>query len=106
MSDQLPERIIRADRAHDLATVGTLDLIAMFLGGRNENNREAYGRDLDRLAEFLGLADRSEAIEAILSAGHGQANATALQWRQAMERAGLAPSNPQSVAAWPPSRAW
>jgi integrase/recombinase XerC len=68
------------------------DLIDMFLSGRNPRTMAAYGKDLDDFARFLGAPDRRSAVESILSAGQGPANAWGLAWRNEMAGRGLTPA--------------
>lgn len=69
-----------------------VDLLEAFLAGRNPRTLIAYGRDLDDFARFAGAADRKDAIEAMLAAGQGGANAWALGYRNDLLARELAPA--------------
>jgi integrase/recombinase XerC len=71
------------------ALVAGLDLVAVFFEGMNARTRAAYGRDLDDFARWLHARDRTAAVDELLRAGHGNANAMALGWRGHMVGRGL-----------------
>jgi len=68
-----PEALVKAEPADEL--------LAAFLSGRSDCTRRAYSQDLDDFRRFLGAGKMSEAATALLSRGHGNANALALAWR-------------------------
>jgi integrase/recombinase XerC len=73
-------------------TVRQVDLIEAFLAGRNPRTLKAYGADLDDFARFSGSFDRKAAVEALLSAGQGGANAWALAYRNDLIARELSPA--------------
>jgi integrase/recombinase XerC len=77
-----------AGPAPAVATVGPEDVLGAFLAGRNPRTLKAYDGDLKDFARFLGLSPRS-AVVALLSAGHGPANAMALGYRVSLQGRGL-----------------
>lgn len=68
------------------------ELVAAFLAGRNARTLAAYSADLEDFAAFVGAADVNAAADALLAAGHGGANATALRYRAHLQGRGLAPA--------------
>ncbi len=70
----------------------TDDLINAFLSGRSPRTVDAYRRDLQDFADFLGVHDTAEAARVFLSGGHGRANLTALNYVQALQDRGLQPT--------------
>jgi integrase/recombinase XerC len=69
-----------------------VDLVEAFLSGRNPRTLRAYGQDLDDFARFSGSFDRKAAVESLLSAGHGDANAWALGYRNDLVARELSPA--------------
>jgi integrase/recombinase XerC len=78
--------------AQSLPAISQVDLVAAFLAGRNLRTLRAYGGDLDDFARFLGSPDRKSAIEALLAAGQGGANAWALGYRNGLLARELSPA--------------
>ncbi len=70
----------------------TDDLINAFLSGRSARTVDAYRRDLQDFANFLGVHDTAQAARVFLSGGHGRANLTALNYVQALQDRGLQPT--------------
>jgi integrase/recombinase XerC len=64
-------------------------LLDDFLSRRSEHTRAAYDSDLKRFAAFVGVPSAPEALQALLSAGPGDANGMAIRFRNAMAAAGL-----------------
>src|SRR5579871_3688296 len=71
--------------------VGAIDLVAAWLSGRKETTRLAYGKDLDDFARFHGQT-RAGAVELLLAAGQGGANAIALAYRAHLHERKLSPA--------------
>jgi hypothetical protein len=86
--------IVSSSPANHPASPTADDLVGMFLAGRNPRTMAAYGRDFDDFARFLGSPDRRSAIEALLSAGQGGANARALGLADAVPRGAAVPHTP------------
>lgn len=66
-----------------------LDLVGAFLAGRKPTTLDAYRRDLDDFARFLGVPTASAAAELLIGGTAGQANALALGYRADLMRRGL-----------------
>ncbi len=66
------------------------DVLEAFLAGRKQNTLEAYLFDLTDFARFAGTADPAAAVEALLAAGHGEANRFAMKYRAHLTELGLA----------------
>lgn len=60
-----------------------------FLRGRNPRTLDAYRRDLEDFRAFIGASTIDAAGRVLISASHGQANATALAYRTHMRERGL-----------------
>ena len=75
-----------------LPAVGQLDLVEAFLAGRNPKTLRAYGGDLDDFARFVGTSTRQAAVNLLLGAGQGGANAAALAYRNDLLARELAPA--------------
>ncbi len=73
-------------------TTSTDELITAFLSGKSARTVDAYRRDLEDFAHFLGAHDTTEAARIFLSGGHGRANLTALNYVQALQDRGLQPT--------------
>lgn len=69
--------------------VGTVDVLAAFLDGRNPRTLRAYDRDLTDFARYLGQANARAAVELLLTLPHGRANAVALGYRAHLVGRGL-----------------
>ncbi len=67
-------------------------LVAAFLAGRTKATRRAYHSDLLDFARFVDAPDPDAAVGALLSRGHGAANAVAHAWRAHMIETGLSPA--------------
>jgi integrase/recombinase XerC len=65
-------------------------LVSAFLAGRNERTMRAYSQDLEDFRTFVGADDVNAAAAALLSNGHGEANALALAYKAHMTERGLA----------------
>lgn len=71
--------------------VGSRDLLDTFLRGRTGTTLDAYKRDIEAFASFVGM-DPSDATNALLASGNGPANLTAHRWRASMLEANRAPA--------------
>ena len=65
-------------------------LVEAFLSGRNARTLEAYGRDLEDFRVFVGATTLDEAAGALLTRGHGEANALALSYKTSLVERKLA----------------
>jgi integrase/recombinase XerC len=63
-----------------------------FLRGRSAHTLDAYKRDLDSFAGFLGVSSAREATKLFLALDGAQANRATLSWLQSMTEAKLASS--------------
>jgi integrase/recombinase XerC len=68
-------------------------VLSAFLRGRSTNTLRAYRDDLAEFAAHCGAVSPGLALARILSGANGEANALALDWRHAMEEAGLSPAS-------------
>lgn len=68
-------------------------LLEAFLSGKHRLTVDAYRRDLEDFARFLGSEDTPEALNLFVSGGHGLANETALRYRADLMSRGLAPAS-------------
>ena len=68
------------------------DLVARALAVRSERTREAYGRDLQRFAEFTKCKDAEEAIMRLCASDTAVAQDVVLAYQGFMLDSGLAPS--------------
>lgn len=75
-----------------LPDVVGLDLVGAFLAGRKPTTLDAYRRDLDDFARFLGVPTATAAAELLVAGTAGQANTLALGYRADLTRRGLAPA--------------
>ncbi|MGI8607858.1 MAG: tyrosine-type recombinase/integrase [Candidatus Dormibacteria bacterium] len=64
-------------------------LVDAFLAGRTRRTMEAYRADLEDFRAFLGLASMADASAALLSRGHGEANALAQAYKAHLMERGL-----------------
>ncbi len=76
-----PGSPMRSDRASEL--------VRSFLGGRTPATTRAYAKDLEDFAGFMKVPHVDEAARRLLSFLSGDANATALDYRNAMVERGL-----------------
>ena len=60
------------------------ELFEAFLRGRKKSTHDAYKKDLERFAEWLGVASPVEAVRRLLTSDAGEANGLALDYRNAM----------------------
>lgn len=67
-------------------------VVESFLQGKSENTLAAYSRDLNKFAAWLRAEDRVQAVEALLSLPHGEANELAGIYRGDMLAQGLSPA--------------
>lgn len=94
MSDSIepakaPETAITAaPQARDRAR----ELLEAFLRGRNANTLDAYKRDLNNFAGFLGLLAPEEAVRVLLVQDGGGANALALKYQSWLVEQELSPA--------------
>jgi integrase/recombinase XerC len=65
-------------------------LVSAFLAGRNARTMHAYSQDLDDFRSFVGAPDVATASAALLSSGHGDANALGLAYKAHLTDRGLA----------------
>jgi integrase/recombinase XerC len=65
-------------------TVGVEDLLRAWLAGRSAKTVEAYRRDLEHFASWIGATNIDEAARGLLNLSHGQANHVALSYRNRM----------------------
>lgn len=65
------------------------DLAKAFLAGRTPLTVDAYRRDLEDFARFLGVPDVEAAARTLIGRGHGEANALALEYRAHLVERGL-----------------
>jgi integrase/recombinase XerC len=72
------------------AVGGGLDVVGVWLSGRNPRTLAAYDRDLRDFARFAGVVDSRSAVATLLALGQGQANAMVLMYRSHMTERGLA----------------
>jgi integrase/recombinase XerC len=72
-----------------LPALGSVDVLAAFLAGRNPRTLLAYDRDLRDFGRFLGAADGRAGVELLLNLPHGHANATALGYKASLVDRGL-----------------
>src|SRR5450759_5303197 len=61
-----------------------------FLSRRSKHTRAAYGSDLKCFAAFVGAPATPDALQTLLSADPGDANAMAIRFRNDMAAAGIA----------------
>ena len=73
--------LLRSDRASEL--------VRSFLGGRTPATTRAYAQDLEVFADFMQVERVEEAARRLLSLLPGDANAAALDYRNAMVERGL-----------------
>lgn len=89
VAEPVAELVTRAPETRNRAR----ELWDAFFRGRNPSTVEAYRKDLVRFAEFLGLADDTEAaVKRLLSCSAGDANALALDYRASMLEQKRAPA--------------
>lgn len=67
-------------------------LLHAWLETKSPRTRENYAAVLRRFADFVGVEDPIEAFRGLAEAGGPRAHAIVLQWRAAMQQAGLAQS--------------
>ncbi len=75
-----------------LALPSRTELVGAFLAGRTEATRRAYHADLIDFAAFVGAPDPDAAVGALLSRGHGLANALAHAYRAHLIERDLSPA--------------
>jgi integrase/recombinase XerC len=71
---------------------GIDDLVAAFLSGKAPITIVAYKADLTNFAAFVGATSTGDAADALLGAGHGQANLLGLRYRAHLLEAKLSPA--------------
>lgn len=76
----------------DDGTLNTRQLVYTFLTGRAETTLRAYRRDVEDFRQFTGETTAVAAIETLLSAEAGPANALALRYRAHLLDRGLQPA--------------
>ncbi len=67
-------------------------LYAAFLAGRCEKTREAYARDMQLFASFLGEDNAKSVLARIITLPHGEANGLLLAYRSHMVERKLTPA--------------
>jgi integrase/recombinase XerC len=67
-------------------------LLHSMWGSLKPTTQRAYEKDLDCFALFLSLGSKSEAVDALLSQPHGEANRTALLYQNHLREAEYSPS--------------
>lgn len=75
-----------------LATVSGFDLLSAVLSGRNARTLRAYEGDYRDFADFLQAPSPGAALDQLVAAGQGPANAVVLAYRAQMAGRGLAPA--------------
>jgi integrase/recombinase XerC len=65
------------------------ELVEAFLSGRKKTTLDAYRRDLEVFAEFMGVASPTEAAAVLFQQVPGDANALVLRWRTQLVGEGL-----------------
>ena len=68
------------------------DVVAHFMRGRNANTMAAYEFDLSDFARSVGGESSGSAVELLLAAGHGGANAMVMTYKAELVERGLAVS--------------
>ena len=68
-------------------------VLSAFLRGKSTNTLRAYRDDIAAFAAHCGAVSPGLALARVLSGANGDANAIALEWRHAMEEAGLSPAS-------------
>jgi integrase/recombinase XerC len=63
-----------------------------FLASKSGSTAEAYFSDLEQFRAWAGAKDKEQAVEALLSRGHGEANIQADNYKNYMLDRGLAPN--------------
>ena len=58
------------------------ELVSAFFSGKSQRTIESYRRDLQTFCEFIGVSGISDAVRALFSGSHREANITALKYRQ------------------------
>lgn len=72
--------------------VGVGELVNAFFAGKSKTTVQAYSNDLAAFAAYIKVPSLDAAALAIINAGHGAANLLALQYKDHMSEAGLAPA--------------
>lgn len=87
-----PMRPAHAGEARRPPAVAEIDLVGAFLAGRRPTTLDAYRRDLDDFARFLGMPTAAAAVELLVGGSAGEANALALGYRAHLTALGRAPA--------------
>ena len=88
----VPAIVTPAPNLPAVPVLGDTELLAAFLASLSANTRAAYDGDLADYARHRALTSPQAAVIELLSAGPGNANLRALEYRTALQARGLAPS--------------
>ena len=86
------EAIAVRDQGGELVEAQAARLLESFLAGRSERTMEAYRRDLEDFAGFIGASTSEEATRLLFARGHGEANALGLAYKAELLERGLSPA--------------
>jgi integrase/recombinase XerC len=75
-----------------ISPVSFQTLIDSFLARRSPNTRRAYEKDLADFATYLQVGDNQAALLRLVTAGQGQANASVLGYKAALQESGKSPN--------------
>ena len=88
----LPSTHDEGQRLPALSQDKVKELVDAFFADKSAQTQRAYRKDLQDFRTFLGADDITQAANTLLSQGNGNANYTALKYRQNMAERGLAPA--------------
>ena len=77
---------------NDMTAIDANSLLESFLSGRSERTIEAYRRDLQDFARFIGVGGLDEAVKSFLELPPGHANSVGLKYRTNLAERRLQPT--------------